>query len=256
MVKSMPQLGSQAIYVRNARVDDMLRLAAPVGMPSGDLTVEAYVLLDSIYDDARVRVIASQWDGKNEHAGWSLGVTSAKSRFEPQNLILQLACDPKKAGGGYEVIHSDFKLELHKTYYVAVSMRLADTTGAGVTFYLKDMTDMDAPLKSVSVKHERTGVYASKSALVIGGRDWANAHGWDGLIDEVRISRKALGRAELLYSDGHPAEGAICGDWEFEDQPGIFKDSAGVQEDLIKTGGGRAWWRRMMRRWWTCVMSC
>jgi hypothetical protein len=235
MVKSMPQLGSQAIYVRNGRVDDMLRLAAPRGMPGGgDLTVEAYVLLDSIYDDARVRVIASQWDGKNEHPGWSLGVTSAKSRFEPQNLILQLACDPTKAGGGYEVIHSDFKLELHKTYYVAVSMRLADTTAAGVTFYLKDMTDMDAPLKSVSVRHERTGSYANRRALVIGGRDGANAHGWDGLIDEVRISRKALGRSELLYNDGHPVESALSGDWVFEDQPGIFRDSAGVQEDLVK----------------------
>src|SRR4029079_10963820 len=78
LVKAMPQLGSQAIYIRNARPDDMLRLPAPIRMPTEDLTVEAYVLLDSIYDDASVRVIASQWDGKNDHAGWSLGVTSAK----------------------------------------------------------------------------------------------------------------------------------------------------------------------------------
>jgi hypothetical protein len=239
MVKSMPQLGSQAIYVRNGRVDDMLRLTTPVAIPREDLTVEAYVLLDSLYDDARVRVIASQWDGKNDHPGWALGVTSAKSRFEPQNLILQLACDPKKAGGGYEVIHSDFKVELHKTYYVAVSMKLKNTSDAGVTFYLKDMTDMDAGLKSVNVKHERTGAYASQSALVIGGRDGGNVQGWDGLIDEVRISRKALGREELLYGEGRPVESALCGMWTFEDEPGIFKDSTGVQGDLVKLGAGK-----------------
>ncbi|MDB5320182.1 MAG: hypothetical protein JWN40_1813 [Phycisphaerales bacterium] len=240
MVKSMPQLGSQAIYVRNGRVDDMLRLASPAGMPVEDFTIEAYVLLDSLYDDASVRVIASQWDGKNDHPGWALGVTSTRSRFEPQNLILQLACDPKKPGGGYEVIHSDFRVELHKTYYVAVAVRMKETGEAGVTFYLKDMTDMDAGLKSVAVKHVVTGSYANKSALVIGGRDSKPAHGWDGLIDEVRISRKALAKDELLFSEGRPASGMLCGHWVFEDQPGLFKDSAGVQADLVKLAGAKS----------------
>jgi hypothetical protein len=234
LVKSMPQLGSQAIYIRNARPDDTLKLSSPAGMPTGDFTVEAYVLLDSVYDDASVRTIASQWDGKNEHPGWALGVTSARSRYEPQNLILQLACDPKQAGGGYEVIASDFKVDLHKTYYVAVSVRMGDTGEAGVTFYIKDVGDMDAPLKSVSVRHKLTGSYACGSALVIGGRDSKPSHGWDGLIDEVRISRKALGKEELIYSDSAPAKGALVGHWVFEDQPGIFKDSAGVQSDLVK----------------------
>jgi hypothetical protein len=94
--------------------------------------------------------------------------------------------------------------------------------------------DMDAPLKSVSVRHKLTGSYANGAALVIGGRDSRPAHGWDGLIDEVRISRKALSRDELLYSDGLPAKGAVAAHWVFEDQPGIFKDSAGVQGDLVK----------------------
>ena len=242
LVKAMPQLGSQAIYIRNARPDDMLRLPAPIGMPTEDLTVEAYVLLDSIYDDASVRVIASQWDGKNDHPGWSLGVTSAKSKYEPQNLILQLACDAGQAGGGkggYEVIPSDFRIELHKTYYVAVSMKLRDTTAAGITFYLKDIGDMDAPLKTASVTHTLTAPHNNDRPLIIGGRDGKPAHGWDGLIDEVRVSRKALARGDLLYTDGRPPESALCGHWVFEDQPGIFKDTAGVQRDLVKqiTGG-------------------
>src|SRR2546430_17658230 len=117
-------------------------------------------------------------------------------------------------------------------------MKLHEPGESGVTFYLKDMTDMDAGLKSVSIKHAATGSYASKAALVIGGRDSKPPQGWDGLIDEVRISRKALSKDELLYGDGHaPASGALCAHWIFEDQPGLFKDSAGVQADLTKPGG-------------------
>ena len=63
--------------VLGTRVDDMLRLPAPSGMPTEDFTVEAYVLLESLHNDASVRVIASQWDGKQTSPGWSLGVTSA-----------------------------------------------------------------------------------------------------------------------------------------------------------------------------------
>jgi hypothetical protein len=243
LVKNMPQLGSQSIYVRNARPDDMLRLPKPAGMPTDDFTVEAYVLLDSIYDDASVRVIASQWDGDHDHPGWALGVTSAKSRFEPQNLVLQLACDPKQEGGGYEVLHSDFKVELHKTYYVAVSVKMKDSGEAGVTFYLKDIGDMDAPLKSVSVKHTLTGSYVNNVPLVIGGRESIGntpGQGWDGLIDEVRISRQAIKKEELLFSDGQPPKSWLCGHWVFEDQPGIFKDSTGVQADLVKSSPARS----------------
>src|SRR5258706_911438 len=94
--------------------------------------------------------MGSQWDGKNDHAGWAMGVTSMRSRFEPQNLILQLACDPKNPGGGYEVIHSDFRVELHKTYYVAVAVRMKETGEAGVKVYLKEMTGMEPGLQSVA----------------------------------------------------------------------------------------------------------
>ena len=54
------------------------------------------------------------------------------------------------------------------------------------------------------------------------------------MIDEVRISRKALGKDELLYGDGLATKTSLAGHWVFEDQPGIFKDSAGVQSDLVK----------------------
>jgi hypothetical protein len=160
-------------------------------------------------------------------------VTSAQSKYNPRNLILQLCRDPSKPGGGYEVIASDFRLELQKTYYVAASVRMGEGE-SGVTFYLKDVTDMDAPLRSITQRVTTGGTYAGKAALVIGGRDSNPPHGWDGLIDEVRITNKALTKEELLYNDGSPPRQAVVGHWRFEDQPGIFKDAAGVQRDLAK----------------------
>ena len=240
LVKTMPHRGTQAIYVRSNRADDMLRLTDPSALPAEDFTVEAFVQLDSLYDDASVRVIASQWDGDQKHPGWSLGVTSTKSRFEPSQLILQLVGDPANKAGGYEVIPSGFRIELHKTYYVAVSVRIADTSETGVTFYVKDLTDMDASLRSAGVRHAVTGHYSSESTpLVIGGRDSTPMHGWDGLIDELRISRKALAPGELLYNDGVVSKDLLCGHWLFEDQAGLLRDSAGIQKELVKRAGGQ-----------------
>ena len=48
------------------------------------------MLLKSLYPDASVRTIVSQWDGDTQHPGWSLGVTSTKSAYKPRNLILQI----------------------------------------------------------------------------------------------------------------------------------------------------------------------
>ena len=179
-------------------------------------------------------MIASQWDGKQDHPGWSLGVTSEKSKYQPRNLILQVVADGAAPAGGYEVIPSGFRLELHRTYYVAAAVRMGDTGEAGVTFYVKDVSDMDAPLRSVGVKHKLTGPVASKSPLIIGGRDASAGQppqGWDGLIGEVRISKAALKPNQLLWNDGDP-KNAVVGHWQFEEQTGFFKDSAGRQKDL------------------------
>jgi hypothetical protein len=241
----MPQTGGLAVLVRNASPGDMLRLPpsddATSALFEDEFTVEAFVLLESIYDDASVRVIASRWDGNHSHPGWSLGVSSEKSKHQPRNLILQLAGESKDGdgrAGGYEVLASDLRLELHKTYYVAVSVKLKDTSEAGVTFYLKDVGDMDAPLRWASLKHRVTAPVSSRSPLVLGGRDsepGKPAHGWDGLIGEVRLSRAALKGPELLWNDGEPRDKAdVVGQWKFEETPGLMKDRTGSQRDLVR----------------------
>jgi hypothetical protein len=102
----MPQIGGQAVLMRNASPADMLKLpstgaGAPDKLLGDRFTVEAYVLLESIYENASVRIIASQWNGNQKSPGWSLGVTSERSAHQPRNLILQLIghdSDGRKGG--------------------------------------------------------------------------------------------------------------------------------------------------------------
>ncbi len=237
VTQTMPQRGGQAVLIRNGNANDMLQLPEAAPLVSTEFTVEAFVQLESIYDNSDVRVIAAQWDGDHSHQGWAIGVTGEKSKYQPNQLILQMAT----AGGaseGYEVIPSEFRIALHKAYYVAVSVNLNDPKETGVTFYLKDLTDMDAPLKSVNVAHKHVGSVESKTALTIGGRpgnDPNHFQGWDGLIDEVRISRAALRADQILYNDGDPKD-TVCGHWLLKEHPGYFKDSAGKQKDLMRLG--------------------
>jgi hypothetical protein len=238
LVQTMPDRGGQAARFRSERVGDRLCIDADPSLPSGDFTVEAVLILDSLYEDAAVRVIASQWNGKPDQPGWSFGVTSAKSKHQPRNLILQLTGD-----GGTEVVASDLRLELHKTHYVAASVKIGETGEGGVTFYMQDLSDSEATLRIASVRHRVTGGTASKASFMIGGREGQNSHGWDGLIDEVRISRAALIREQLLLTDGSPPGTVVAGHWTFEAKPGFFKEAQGRvrplgRPSLPKPAGG------------------
>ena len=72
--------------------------------------------------------------------------------------------------GGYELVASNLRLELHRVYYVGVSVDLADTSDKGVTFWVKDVGDADAPLRAAGVRHTMTAPVTSASQLTIGGR--------------------------------------------------------------------------------------
>ncbi|EMI19378.1 protein containing DUF1549, partial [Rhodopirellula maiorica SM1] len=86
---SMPKTTGTAVDLKPGGPIRM-SLATSKELPDGDFTVEAVVLLRSLYKDANVRTIVGHWNGSPKRAGWSLGVTSAKSAYKPRNLILQL----------------------------------------------------------------------------------------------------------------------------------------------------------------------
>ena len=194
-------------------------------LPTGDFTVEAIIRLDSMYPDATVRTIVAQWNASSKSRGWSFGVTSAKSGYQPRNLILQLIGDKAKGDNGYEVIASNLRPELNKPYYVAVAVKLDDLSDGGTTFYLKDLSDPKAKLTAAFVPHAKNNHYANKLPIWIGGRAGSKSHRWDGAIGEVRISNTALDRADLtLYKDA-PRKDTV-GYWKLEDGKDFYADAS------------------------------
>ncbi len=167
----------------------------------GDFTIEATVMLHSLYPDASVRTIVAGWSDKQSDRGWSLGVTSTKSSYQPGNLILQLVGSRSEKQGKpeYEVIASNLRLELNKPYYVAVSIDLDDTSKNGITFYLQDLSQPDAKPQVASVPHHARWNVQADRPIEIGGR--STRHRWDGLIQSVRLHHAALNRDKLLAGE-------------------------------------------------------
>ncbi len=213
------------------------RLAVPdhPSLPAGDFTIEAVIFLRSLYADASVRTIAAQWDSDTGHPGWSLGVTSEKSKFQPRNLILQLVGNPAKGGAGYEVVASNLRPELNKPYYVAASVKIGDKSERGVTFYLKDLSQPNAPLQTASAAHKVSDHYRSKDALTIGGRDRTDRHNWDGLIDDVRLTAAALAPDQLLIGSASAIEHSV-GFWRFDGETTFYSDASGKNNNIQATG--------------------
>jgi hypothetical protein len=193
-------------------------------MPQYDFTIEAFILLRSVGEGDELRTIVSRWDGRKDQPGWALGVTGKKSDRPPQTLVLELIGDPAEDGaGGYEAISSGLRLELDTPYFVGVSVRIGDTSETGVTFFTKEMI-AGAPLRTARVPHRVTANHQSNLPLVIGGRDPEKHQIWDGLIDDVRLSSKALQESELLLGRETARESTV-GYWRFE-EPDFFKDSS------------------------------
>ncbi len=211
-----------------------LKVKQPGRLPESDFTAEAFIQLNSLFDDASVRTIISQWNSNQSTPGWSLGITSTKSAYQPRNLILQLIGVPQRGDHGYEVIASNLRPELTKPYYVAVSVKF-DETGAGkATFLLQDLSKPNAPLQATTKPFAKNKHYATKQAPIIGGRAQTQKHSWDGLIGNVRLKNRAL-RAEesLLKKPG--AGGDTLAHWQFAKED-FYADSSGNQNTLQAVG--------------------
>jgi hypothetical protein len=216
------RVGSAAVF-KPAGGQTRLQVPDNSLMPQYDFTAEAFVVLESIHDAVEPRTILSRWDGRKDQPGWSLGVTGKKSAA-PQSIVLELIGDPAEDGaGGYEAIQSGLKIELNKPYFVGVSVRIGDTSETGVTFFLRELA-ADAAMQVAHVEHKVTSNHQSNLALIIGGRDPDKGQAWDGLIDDVRLSRQALKPEELLFAREGSNDSTV-GYWRFE-EPDFFKDSS------------------------------
>ena len=238
-MEPMPRrAGSRAALLKPTGLQTRLQVSDNPLMPTYDFTVEAYVVLRSVDAGSTIRTIVSRWDGRKDQPGWSFGVSGLTSAAKPQSLALELIGDPAEDGaGGYELISSDVKLELDVPYYVAVSVRIGDTSETGVTFYAVELTT-GAKMATAHVPHKVTANHQSNLPLVIGEREADKRVVWDGLVDDLRLSRVALTPDQLLIKSEGTNENTV-GYWCFE-EPNFFKDSSphghSIRSDIAPAG--------------------
>ena len=211
---------------------DRLTIPDQAAFPSGDFTVESFIVLRSAYDDGQVRTIAAQWDGDKAHPGWAFGVTGQQSRYKPQTLVLLLrGAQPWSAHDPVEPIFSGLRIEVGKPYFVAVSVKLGDPTEQGVTFYTKDLSNDDEPMQTASVAHRVTAGIRAQAPLRLGARAEDARNLFDGLLDDVRLSDTALPAEQLLLTSAAAGEHTV-GYWKFEKDPGVNADSSPHHADI------------------------
>jgi hypothetical protein len=224
---------SPALHVRDARPADRLRTSFRMG-PDDDIALEANVELRSLYDSGSVRVIGGQMSSTKK-PGWSLGVTSWKTSHIPKMLILQIVGETVKGEQGYQVVRSELFLELNKPYFAAVSIDAGPDRDTYVTFWLKRLDDKNAPMQTKTVKSFVRKGFVLEGPLYIGGRDAATGHGWDGLIDVVRVSRRPLSNPDLLAGVNAMKSDAVLGYWTFDSE--LMQDSSARGNDLTRLDG-------------------
>ncbi len=203
-----------------------------------DFTIETFIQPRSIYDTGSVRTAVSKWNGKSGSPGWGLGITGKGSRRKPQTLVIQLWGKKLDGTFGESALFSDHHIEMNKPYFVSVAVTMAkpasgdrEAERGSAKFYLKDLSNDDEPLLSISVPHDIVGGLSNNQPLVIGGRGDKTSV-FDGLIDSVRLSRGTLGQGGLLFTGESVAESTI-GYWRFESDPGVRRDSSPNGLDLI-----------------------
>ncbi|MEZ6055126.1 MAG: PSD1 and planctomycete cytochrome C domain-containing protein [Planctomycetaceae bacterium] len=219
----------RALSLNGASTTPLPALSTAPVWDGNQMTIEAIVLLRSLYPDASVRTIVSQWDSDTTHPGWSLGVTSTKSAYKPRNLILQLIGTTKEEKHLYEVVPSGLHLELNRPYRVQVSVQLDQTSPEGITFQIQDLSDPKAVPQRSQAVHQVVRGLQSDQPVLIGGRSSSTRHRWDGLIDELSFTGVTTPPAG---STGAGIQTTEFGRWNFENAESPLADLSPVGNHL------------------------
>jgi len=183
--------------------NEKLRVNLEGKIEGEQFAVEAVVKLNSLYPDASVRTIAARWNNDKTAPGWSLGVTSTKSAYQPNNLIVQLNGSDFQGSPAYEVVASGLRIPVGKPYYVAASLdnhpAPGQNFGGTITFYARDLSDPNAEMQTITVPHQIVGGYVHKDrALFVGGRETDKRSVWDGAIARVALRAGQLDAGQLM----------------------------------------------------------
>ena len=176
-----------------------------VTLDANTFTVEAVVQLDAIHKDGKVNTLVSRWNGNHSSPGWAFGVTSAKSRYEPRNLIVQLIGANPGGDLEYEVAASNLRVPLGKPVYLAAIIDLRPNGEGTVRFHLQDLSEADAKLQTATISHNIAGeIHHPKTRFLIGGRDDPQPHFWDGQVGRLAISDLPIEHSNLFLAGGRP----------------------------------------------------
>ncbi|NBR84872.1 MAG: DUF1553 domain-containing protein [Proteobacteria bacterium] len=230
--EKMPYRDGMAAVISPEMGGETLTVPDNPSLALEDFTLEACVLVRSVDSGAMVRTIAAKWSGDAKKPGWGFAITGKGSRRKPQTLVLQIIGTKTDGSFGEEAIFSDHSLATGKPYYVAASVKLAKPGVPGeVTFYVKDLANDDEPLSLAKVPHKIIGGFANALPLNLGGRS-GKSGGFDGMIDDVRLSTGTLTQADLLLGGDARATDQTLGLWQFETKPSAFKDASKHANDL------------------------
>lgn len=228
----VPYHDGQALVIDPTTTTACLSIADDKRLALADFTIEAYFQVRSVFDSGNVRTLVSKWSGDTAQPGWRLGITGRGSRRKPQTLALQICGAQRDGQFGEAALFSDQQVELNRPYYVAVSVRRAGPEPGQATFYLKDLSNDDEPLGIAAVSHEISGGFANHHPLTIGACTSQGDASFDGLVDDVRLSCRALNVQELLCSSEQACESTV-GYWQFEVEPGVFHDTSENRLDIV-----------------------
>jgi len=173
----------------NVNDDDMSPLHTAENDPvvAAPFSVAGVFRLNSLYADATVRTIVSQWNSSNTSPGWGIGVTSTKSAFKPRNLILQVVGEQ-----GYEVVASNLRPELDVAYLFAVTVQQTESARGRATFVLQPLDVTKGALQTAEVSFKSANGLTGAFPITVGGRTKQSRHRWDGQLDQICLFDRML----------------------------------------------------------------
>ncbi len=230
--EKMPYREGKAALMRPKSGQEHFVVPPHPSYPTSDFTIESYVLLRSSPEGNATRTIAAHWDGDPANRGWALAVVGKGAMQKPQTVVLQLSAgSTDKNSHGVDVVSSGVTLDLNKPYYVGAAVTFGVTNHESVTFVVKDASNDCEPPQVVRVRRAATKAASGKGAFTIGGLSGAGSP-WDGLVDDVRLSKAALPVEQLLLSSDAMAP-ACVGWWRFEPTPGTYQDFSPAGNDIV-----------------------
>ena len=166
-------------------------------------TIEAIARLDRIHPNAHVNTLASQWSGNHQQPGWTFGITSAKSAYEPRNFIMQLTGENVGGDVIYRVIDSDLQVPLKTELYLSCTVRLSPKGTSTALFALKDLGDPNSKVLESLIEHDVKSLTPNATdPFLLGGRA-KKTHFWNGNLRRLVISTPALEKSKLILLQ-HP----------------------------------------------------